>query len=124
MAKNITLFISNPETTFQVSTYQQGENRFDIYINKENYTADDINDIINGIENYEVELIEQDTELEYPNLHIGWSHVDYDAIVEEELEDAFHLTFVFNRIINLHERVEKNTTDIEYIAIMSDIELE
>lgn len=125
---NTILKISNSEVIFQVKAWEtqttEDKTTISVYIERQNYTFDKVASIINSSENYLAEIFNQKEDGKLESV-FSWQSKNYISGIEEEFENqsTFLLFFTAKESKFMHQ-IDKNTTAIEYIAIMSDIDLE
>ena len=121
----IKLKIQKTDVSFQVKKYQLYDYNYEIYISKANQTKESLRQIFKeeypefACELYDTTVTNLD---EWGDLPLTWAAMYYSLDAIEELKDSFHLSFdstAFNR-----REIERNTANIDYLAMMMDLELE
>ena len=120
----IKLNIQNTNISFQVKKYQLYDYNYEIYISKTNQTRQSLKKIFK--EDYPIfscELYDTTASLkDWGELPLTWASMYFNLDSIQELNDSFHLSFgstAFKR-----KEIEKNTANIDYLAMMMDLELE
>lgn len=118
---NVTLYFIDTGLQFPVNDYIFTQYGYQIYLKKNNYTLEDLENLLFGLERFSALLKDEDSN-EIATLPCSWSSEYFDLDDIEELQNSFLLTFS-NTALKVRE-IEKNTANIDYIAMMMDLELE
>lgn len=118
------LKIQDTNISFQVKRYQLYDYNYEIYISKTNQTRQSLKKIFKeDYPNFSCELYDTTASLkDWGELPLTWASMYYGIDTIQELDDSFHLSFgstAFKR-----KEIEKNTANIDYLAMMMDLELE
>ena len=115
--------------------YSDTTGKLNIMIIDNGYLVDDVVEVVSDKNNVETVTVLDGTTTVIN--YRGYTHLEtvsklfnytYDSHVDEETGEMVEESIDVFKIVltkdNLEDTVSKNTSDIEYIAIMSDIELE
>lgn len=120
--KNVRLNFTNVNLQFPVVDYDIGQYTLKVYIQKGDYDLDSIKDLLFNLMRFSAVLEDLDALNEINTLPCFWESQQMSLDEIEELTNSFLLTF--NATIFKTKEIQKNTADIDYLAMMMDLELE
>lgn len=121
----IKLKIQETNVSFQVKKYQLYDYNYEIYIVKTNQTRESLKKIFKedypdfACELYDTTITNSE---DWGELPLTWAAMYFSLDAIEELNDSFHLSFGSTAFKK--RDIEKNTANIDYLAMMMDLELE
>lgn len=120
--QNVKFLVRETDIEFTVSDYEINQYSYKVWIQKRGYNVEELRELLFDLdETYTVDLIDLDSN-EIGTLPCCWCLAYFGLDDIEELPSTFLLTFS-NTALKAKE-IAKNTADIDYLAMMMDLELE
>lgn len=119
--QNVTLYFTDAGLHFPVNDYEFNQYDYKIYLKKENYTLENLRELLFNLMRFTALIKDQDSD-EMGALPCIWESEYFNLDEIEELTNSFLL--IFRNTAFKTKEIQKNTADIDYLAMMMDLELE